>query len=213
MNKKEIKQLNSIKSSHTCSHILKELSPKNISDQKESNISNKKTNNSKNKSESSNQLNSVGEEIKSKSSVNVNAKAMKKEKEKEKERNNRNKKKKRDGDKIIKLLKKNEKLKIPTGKRRSIAVNSIKLNLNNINNIAKSLTPPKASFNIRTDKNGIEINKSNKKRFHITFLDDISPENKITDTINIQSFKKFNLVEKTQFENTISNYSKCCNIF
>jgi hypothetical protein len=211
MNKKEIKQLNSIKSSHTCSHILKELSPKNISDQKESNISNKKTNNSKNKSESSNQLNSVGEEIKSKSSVNVNAKAMKKEKEKE--RNNRNKKKKRDGDKIIKLLKKNEKLKIPTGKRRSIAVNCIKLNLNNINNITKSLTPPKASLNIRTDKNGIEINKSNKKRFHITFLDDISPDNKITDTVNIQSFKKFNLVEKNQFDNTISNYSKCCNIF
>ena len=211
MNKKEIKQLNSIKSSHSCSHILKDLASKNISDQKESNISNKKTNNSKNKSESSNLLNSVGEEIKSKSSVNVNAKAMKNEKEKEK--NNRKKKKKREGEKIIKLLKKNEKLKIPTGKRRSIAVNSIKLNLNNINNIAKSLTPPKASFNIRTDKNGIEINKSNKKRFHITFKDDISPENKITDTINIQSFKKFNLVEKTQFDNTISNYSKCCNIF
>ena len=211
MNKKEIKQLNSIKSSHTCSHILKQLSPKNISDQKESNISNKKTNNSKNKSESSNLLNSVGEEIKSKSSVNVNAKAMKNEKEKEKKY--RKKKKKREGEKIIKLLKKNEKLKIPTGKRRSIAVNSIKLNLNNINNITKSLTPPKASLIIRTDKNGIEINKSNKKRFHITFLDDISPDNKITDTVNIQSFKKFNLVEKTQFDNTISNYSKCCNIF
>ena len=211
MNKKEIKQLNSIKSSNTCSHILKVLSQKNISEQKDSNISNKKTNNSKNKSESSNLLNSVGEEIKSKGSVNVNAELKKKDKEKE--RNNRNRKKKMDGDKIIKLLKKNEKPKIPTGKRRSIAVNSNKLNLNNINNITKTLTPPKASFNIRTDKNGIEINKNNKKYFHITFLDDISPDNKITDTVNIQSFKKFNLVEKNQFDNTISNYSKCCYIF
>ena len=202
MNKKEIKQLNSIKSSNTCSHILKVLSQKNISEQKDSNISNKKTNNSKNKSESSNQLNSVREEIKSKGSVNVNAELKKKDKEKE--RNNRNRKKKMDGDKIIKLLKKNE---------RSIAVNSNKLNLNNINNITKTLTPPKASFNIRTDKNGIEINKNNKKYFHITFLDDISPDNKITDTVNIQSFKKFNLVEKNQFDNTISNYSKCCYIF
>ncbi len=113
------------------------------------------------------------------------------------------------------LLKNSEKLKIPTGKRRrSIAVNSnnIKLNLNNFNNILKSLTPPK-EINRRTDKNGIEINKDNKKKVHITFLDDISPNNKITETVNIQSFKKFNIEENAQKEIKLSKCSKCCNIF
>ena len=206
MIKKEIKQLYSIKSSNICSNILKDLEIKNSSSQKDSNIYNKNTSNSKNISESSNNmLNQIGKDMKNKSSVSI--KVIQKEKE-------RKKKKKREEEKIIKILKKNEKLKIPSGRRRSIAVNNnIKLNLNNFNNIKKTIMTPKASSNIRTDKNGIEINKSNKKKVHITFLDDISPDNKITDTINIQSFKQFNLVEKLNIDENTSNYNKCCNIF
>ena len=104
-------------------------------------------------------------------------------------------------------------MKIPTGKRRScVAGNGLKLNLNNINNILKSLTPPKINH-IRTDKNGIEINKDNKKKVHITFLDEISPNKKITDTINIQSFKQLNIIEKIPWDDNVQRITKCCNIF
>ena len=75
----------------------------------------------------------------------------------------------------------------------------------------KSLTPPITPANdkvkVRTDKNGIEINKNNKKKVHITFLDDIPP-NKITDTINIQSFKQYNIIEKMPGEDD-ANPNKC----
>jgi hypothetical protein len=224
MNKKEIRQLNSIQSSNTCSNILNDLVGKNISYQRESNISSSKNNNNipQNKSVSSNHiLNSIGDETKDKSTINIKIKKKEKKSEEkkkkrqksrekeEKDKNNMDKNKKKSREKIIKILKHNEKLKIPTGKRRSIAGNSIKLN---INNMLKSLTPPK-EIKIRTDKNGIEINKLNKKKVHITFRDDISPNYKITDTINIESYKKFNVFETLSTENNLSNLNKCCNIF
>ena len=213
MNKNEIRQLNSIQSSNTCYHILKELGSKNIVSNKESNItSNKNFNTIKNKSVSSNQIsNSNFEETNSKNTVKIKIK-------KEKEKSNIIKKKKRNKDKMANLLKNNEKLKIPIDKRRrSIAAKCIRLNLKNFNNnyndidIANPLTPTLAK-NIRTDKNGIEINKNNKKKVHITFLDDISPNNKITETVNIQSFKQYNIVKKDPVENTFQKCN-CCNIF
>lgn len=224
MNKKEIRQLNSIQSSNTCSNILNDLVGKNISYQRESNISSSKNNNNipQNKSVSSNHiLNSIGDETKDKSTINIKIKKKEKKSEEkkkkrqksrekeEKDKNDMDKNKKKSREKILKILKHNEKLKIPTGKRRSIAGNSIKLN---INNMLKSLTPPK-EIKIRTDKNGIEINKLNKKKVHITFRDDISPNYKITDTINIESYKKFNVFETLSTENNLSNLNKCCNIF
>ena len=227
MNKKEIRQLNSIQSSNTCSNILNDLVGKNISYQRESNISSSKNNNNipQNKSVSSNHiLNSIGDETKDKSTINIKIKKKEKKEKKseeknkkrqksgekeEKDKSNMDKNKKKSREKIIKILKHNEKLKIPTGKRRSIAGNSLKLN---INNMLKSLTPPK-EIKIRTDKNGIEINKLNKKKVHITFRDDISPNNKITDTINIESYKKYNVFETLSTENNLSNLNKCCNIF
>ena len=227
MNKKEIRQLNSIQSSNTCSNILNDLIGKNISYQRESNLSSSKNNNNiqQNKSVSSNHiLNSIGDETKDKSTINIKIKKKEKKEKKseeknkkrqksgekeEKDKSNMDKNKKKSREKIIKILKHNEKLKIPTGKRRSIAGNSIKLN---INNMLKSLTPPK-EIKIRTDKNGIEINKLNKKKVHITFRDDISPNYKITDTINIESYKKFNVFETLSTENNLSNLNKCCNIF
>jgi len=227
MNKKEIRQLNSIQSSNTCSNILNDLIGKNISYQRESNLSSSKNNNNiqQNKSVSSNHiLNSIGDETKDKSTINIKIKKKEKKEKKseeknkkrqksgekeEKDKSNMDKNKKKSREKIIKILKHNEKLKIPTGKRRSIAGNSLKLN---INNMLKSLTPPK-EIKIRTDKNGIEINKLNKKKVHITFRDDISPNNKITDTINIESYKKYNVFETLSTENNLSNLNKCCNIF
>ena len=166
-------------------------------------------------------MNSIGDETKDKSTINIKIKKKEKKSEEkkkkrqksrekeEKDKNDMDKNKKKSREKILKILKHNEKLKIPTGKRRSIAGNSIKLN---INNMLKSLTPPK-EIKIRTDKNGIEINKLNKKKVHITFRDDISPNNKITDTINIESYKKYNVFETLSTENNLSNLNKCCNIF
>ena len=166
----------------------------------------------KNKSSSTNILyDSFADDSKSKSScVETN--------KKKKEKNELNKKKKRNKGnkgKITKFLKK-EKLKIPIGKRMSITQNTnLNLNINTNStknlNIVKSFTPRKDE-NIRTDKNGIEINKYNKKKVHITFIDEISP-NQITEIVNIESFKKFNIVEKSQNNQMISDYNKCCNIF
>ncbi len=151
---------------------------------------------------------SLADDTKSKSSC-VETKKNKKD------QNELNRKKKRNKGKITKFLKK-EKLKIPIGKRMSITQNTnLNLNINNnsINNlnIVKSFTPRKDE-NIRMDKNGIEINKYNKKKVHITFIDEISP-NQITEIVNIESFKKFNVVEKTQGNQMIPDYKKCCNIF
>ena len=85
MNKKEIRQLNSIQSSNTCSNILNDLIGKNISYQRESNLSSSKNNNNiqQNKSVSSNHiLNSIGDETKDKSTINI--KIKKKEKKEKK---------------------------------------------------------------------------------------------------------------------------------
>ena len=209
MNKNEIRQIKSIQSSNTCSNLLNDIIGKNISYQRDSNISSKNNKTPPNKSASSHHiLNSLGDETKSKSTLNLKIKKKEKEK-KDQDKSDICKNKKRNRDKIAKLLKNNERVKIPRGKRRSVAGNSIQFN---INNMLKSLTPPKV-IKVRTDKNGIEINKLNKKKVHITFLDDISPNNKFTETINIQSFKQFNIIEKLPGEDNISNYNKCCNIF
>ena len=118
--------------------------------------------------------------------------------------------KKKKKSKISKL--KNEKLKIPTGKRRSISGQPSNLIINSIKNEIKSFTPPKTTKpkNIRRDKYGTEINKINKKKVHITFIDYISPR-RITETIQIQSYKNLNKVEALSSEQRDS--SKCCNIF
>jgi len=137
-------------------------------------------------------------------------------KKKKKEKIEVNKRKKRNREKITNFLKK-EKLKIPIGKKMSITENTnLNLNINNNSskklNIIKSFTPRKEE-NIRTDKFGIEINKYNKKKVHITFLDEISP-NQITEIVDIESFKKFNIVAKSKDNQmTFSDYNKCCNIF
>ena len=110
--------------------------------------------------------------------------------------------------KISKFLKK-ERLKIPTGKRMSIANNTSKFNLNNIDKI---LLIPKQNSKTRVDKNGNKISKENKKNFHITFLDTL-PSCKLIEIIPIQSYKKYNFSENMPDEQIISFCSKCCQIF
>lgn len=202
MNKNEKKSLKSLQSITSNLEKIK----KNASYPKESY-------NLKMKSISSNQIYTLDEGKDDKiSKPSLNNTNYKKTKKKGKEKNNHPRHKKKD--KMINLLKLNEQLKIPTGKRRSLANNNTKFILNEVNNIYKSLTPPKKT-NIRTDKNGIEINKSNKKKVHITFLDDISPNNKITDTVNIQSYKQFNVIKNfSSLDNNNKNKcGQCCLIY
>ena len=123
-------------------------------------------------------------------------------------------KKKRKSKDIFRLLKNKEKIKIPTGKRMSNANNSSKLNLNNIDKILESYKPKEKEIKIRKDKDGIEINKNNKKKVHITFLDKISPNNKITEIIVIQSYKKYNNLSDDNLKDTDkNNCGVCCSIF
>ena len=110
--------------------------------------------------------------------------------------------------KISKFLKK-ERLKIPTGKRMSIANNSTKFNLNNIDQI---LLLPTQKSKTRLDKKGNKISKENKKNVHITFLDTL-PSCKLIEIIPIQSYKKYNFIENMPDEQIISFCSKCCQIF
>ena len=124
-------------------------------------------------------------------------------------------KKKRKSKDISKLLKNKEIVKIPIGKRMSNNVNiSSKLNLNNINTNLDSDKPKEKEIKIRKDKNGIEINKNNKKKVHITFLDKISPNNRISEIIVIQSYKKYNNLSDDNLKDTNkNNCGVCCSIF
>ena len=70
------------------------------------------------------------------------------------------KNKKREKEKILKMLK-NEKLKIPTGKRMNISNKKIKININNIEKIINSL-PNNKNLCERLDKFGNKINKEKK---------------------------------------------------
>lgn len=148
----------------------------------------------------------TGEESKSKGSILQKKKGKKKIKKKSESLKN----KKKDKEKISKLLK-NERLKIPKGKRMSIANDTLKFNLNNIEKIIKSLPKTNSSFE-RRDSYGNIINKENKKHFHIRFQDNI-PSNKLIEIIPIESFKQYNTVENMPDEEILSCFHKCCLVF
>jgi len=202
MEKNEEKMIK-INNNNINSEIMKTKEKKNSSYQKDRHISLNIPKPNK-KSSSSNHISlSMEEDTKSKSSCLI-------PRIKHKEKNVSTKKKKKS--KISKL--KNEKLKIPTGKRRSISGQASNLIINSINNVkndTKSFTPPKIAKpkNIRRDQYGTEINKLNRKKVHITFIDYISSK-RITETIQIQSYKHINKIETLASEQRDS--SKCCNI-
>ena len=199
-------ELKSSKNSQISNIGSNEIIINNLSNQNNLQIEINKNNIQNNKNSSSNLILCKTEE--EKKSKHSNSKNSKKGKEK-----NLNKKKRKSKDKIPNLLKNKEKVKIPVQRKRRIsqAVPGNRVNID-INEMIKSLTPPKI-VNSRTDKNGIEINKDNKKLVHITFLDKISPNNKLTETVNIQSFKKYNLMEKNPDFQNLSFCHQCCNIF
>ena len=196
MSKNEIKIYKSCKSVKS---FNKNISPKNNSNQL-MNLSNKYASSSSN---------NIIETIGDLSKCITNASNFKTPVKYKKEKFGSSKKRRKSRD-ISKLLKNKERIKIPTGKRMSKPNNPTKLNLNNINNILESYKPSTKELKIRKDKNGIEINKINKKKVHITFLDKISPNNKITETIIIQSYKKYNFSDDNTKNKNNNNCGVCC---
>ena len=116
------------------------------------------------------------------------------------------KNKKRENEKIIKLLRNNEKIKIPTGKRKSNVEKNDKLNINNIENYMKKHTKERKDFF------GNKITKENKKNVHISFKDFFKGK-KLCDLINIESFKSFNIIEQNNPKTTKPFCTRCCSIF
>jgi len=153
-----------------------------------------------------------GEEIKSKSSFfKKNKKNKKNEKKNDKKNDFFKINKKKGKEKIPKLLKNKERLKIPFRKRMSIGNDNTKLSLKNLDNIDKIIKSlPNQPVKVRLDINGNEINKKNRKKVHITFLDTI-PTKKLIEVIPIQSYKQYNIIEKIQEPDLY--YNKCCIIF
>ena len=94
----------------------------------------------------------------------------------------------------------------------SIANNSLKFNLNNIEKMIKELPKQKSKSLERVDSFGNRINKENKKKVHIMFLDK-KPTKKLIEIIPIESFKQFNLMEKNPDDENIQKNFKCCQIF
>ena len=97
----------------------------------------------------------------------------------------------------------------------------IKINLN-LEEIKKtyphgssmSLTYEKtcASLSSRRDAQGIEINKRNKKRVRVTFINDINEKIPFVDIINVESYKKYNqdiLLKPYQNVNP-TRVTECC---
>lgn len=118
------------------------------------------------------------------------------------------KNKKREREKIIKLLRNNEKIKIPIGKRNSNGDNKINLNINNADNIIKKNSETKE----RNDSFGNKITKENKKNVHICFKDLINKK-KFIEFIPIESFKSFNIIEENKNKTTQPYCTRCCSIF
>ena len=118
------------------------------------------------------------------------------------------KNRKREREKIIKLLRNNEKIKIPIGKRNSNGDNKINLNINNTDNIIKKNSETKE----RNDSFGNKITKENKKNVHICFKDLINKK-KFIEFIPIESFKSFNIIEENKNKTTQPYCTRCCSIF
>lgn len=68
----------------------------------------------------------------------------------------------------------------------------------------------------RFDRNGIVINKINKRKVHVTFIDRIT-SNSLTDVIKIESFKKYNVIlgipKEDKYIGAVRKNCQCCNIF
>ena len=96
----------------------------------------------------------------------------------------------------------------------------IRLNLN-FEEIKKTYPPSSlsitcektcASLSSRRDAQGVEINKRNKKRVRVTFINDINEKIPFVDIINVESYKKYNqdiLLKPYQNVNP-TRVTECC---
>ena len=109
---------------------------------------------------------------------------------------------KKNQNKIIQLLKKTGKSKIPHNHKREMII-PIKED--------KLGTPLPCKIN-RVDKNGIVINKTNKKMVHITFIDRIT-KNNLIETVPVESFKQYNSMKDIRENDIFVDKNKCCSIF
>ena len=76
---------------------------------------------------------------------------------------------------------------------------AIKKEINNNNNKAK-----------RTDRNGVQICKGNKKKVKVTFIDQIDENKKFEEIIDIQSIKKYNINYGIPKEDKYIKETVCC---
>lgn len=109
---------------------------------------------------------------------------------------------KKNQNKIVQLLRQTEKSKIPHNfkKEMIIPIRPSKLE-----------SPPQNKIG-RVDKNGITINKINKKLVHITFIDKIT-QNNLIETVPVESYKKYNSTQDIPKNELFSDQKKCCFIF
>lgn len=76
----------------------------------------------------------------------------------------------------------------------------------------------KEEKNERTDRYGTVINKKNKRKIKISFIDQINKKNKLVTEIKIESFKKYNIIlgmpkEDYYMNNNNSSKCQCCILF
>ena len=113
---------------------------------------------------------------------------------------------KKNQNKLIELIKNSEKSKTPLN---NIKKNGKLLNLS-INPVPYTI--PLRNKTERLDRNGIVINKGNKKKVHITFMDK-SKECKLIEEIKIESFKQYNTIIDMEKNEFLDPKNRCCYIF
>ena len=62
----------------------------------------------------------------------------------------------------------------------------------------------------RTDRNGVQICKSNKKKIKVTFIDQIDQNKKFEEIIDIESIKKYNICYGLPKEDKYIKETVCC---
>lgn len=131
----------------------------------------------------------------------------------------------------IAQLKKFSKFKINKNERKSMGKHSTSKLLIILKNSEKTKIKKKESITdvckkteieseikkkARFDNFGNLIDKKNKKKVHIAFVDELISEKSITEEIHIKSFKHLNIIQglpKDDVYNPINNFNKCCFIY
>ena len=106
--------------------------------------------------------------------------------------------------KLAKILKESQKSKIPFNHKNSKLISlSIK---------PKIFALPSRNKNERIDRNGIVINKTNKNKIHITFIDKVQ-KCKVAEYIQVESYKQYNIMDDMDKHGSLFGTNRCCCIF